>query len=233
MNYTLIVLGIVVAILIYVLYLYFSDDSQEVTDYHDLSKSAMINQETDLKNQNSARYAYGIWVYVNSWNSTAEKVIFKRGSSNGPVDSLKVSLNEQTPTLKVTLYDTTAVSVSDPNANAHEVFVTNNFPIQKWVYLVVSVDSTLVDTYLDGKLVKSHQVTPNTGSTLAVPGGILTSGQFNAYAARFKRWTHPINPQTVYDEYMKGNGQGSMIGAYGVDVSILKDNIEERKFSLL
>ena len=68
----------------------------------------------------------------------------------------------------------------------------------------------------------------------AVPGGILTSdSQFNAYAARFKRWTHPINPQTVYDEYMKGNGQGSMIGAYGVDVSILKDNIEERKFSLL
>ena len=224
MNYTLIVLGIVVAILIYVLYLYFSDDSQEVTDYHDLSKSAMIIQQKDLKNQNSARYAYGIWVYVNSWNSTGEKVIFTRGS-NAPANSLKVSLNEQTPTLKVTLYDT--------GAEPHEVFVTNNFPIQKWVYLVVSVDGTLVDTYLDGKLVKSHQVTPNTGYTLAVPGGILTSGQFNAYAARFKRWTHPINPQTVYDEYMKGNGQGSMIGAYGVDVSILKDNIEERKFSLL
>ena len=32
---------------------------------------------------------------------------------------------------------------------------------------------------------------------------------------------------------MKGNGQGSMIGAYGVDVSVLKDNIEQRKFSLL
>ena len=225
MNYTLIVLGIVVAILIYVLYLYFSDDSQEVTDYHDLSESAMIIQQNDLKNQNSARYAYGIWVYVNSWNSTGEKVIFTRGS-NAPANSLKVSLNEQTPTLKVTLYDT--------GAEPHEVFVTNNFPIQKWVYLVVSVDGTLVDTYLDGKLVKSHQVTPNTGSTLAVPGGILTSdSQFNAYAARFKRWTHPINPQTVYDEYMKGNGQGSMIGAYGVDVSILKDNIEERKFSLL
>ena len=226
MNYTLIVLGIVVAILIYVLYLYFSDDSQEVTDYHDLSESAMIIQQNDLKNQNSARYAYGIWVYVNSWNSTAEKVIFKREADGASEHSLKVSLNEQTPTLKVTLYDT--------GAEPHEVFVTNNFPIQKWVYLVVSVDGTLVDTYLDGKLVKSHQVTPNTGSTLAVPGGILTSdSQFNAYAARFKRWTHPINPQTVYDEYMKGNGQGSMIGAYGVDVSILKDNIEERKFSLL
>ena len=226
MNYTLIVLGIVVAILIYVLYLYFSDDSQEVTDYHDLSESAMIIQQKDLKNQNSARYAYGIWVYVNSWNSTAEKVIFRRQSEGGPADSLKVSLNEQSPTLKVTLRDT--------GGNPYEVFVTNNFPIQKWVYLVVSVDSTLVDTYLDGKLVKSHQVTPNTGSTLTVPGGILTSdSQFNAYAARFKRWTHPINPQTVYDEYMKGNGQGSMIGAYGVDVSILKDNIEERKFSLL
>lgn len=226
MNYTLIVLGIVVAILIYVLYLYFSDDSQEVTDYHNITESELVIKEKDLKQHSASRYAYGIWVYVNSWNNTSEKIIFKRGSgSTGVPNSLKVSLAQQTPSLTVTLTDT--------GGNPHSIPVTDNFPIQKWVYIVVSVDSRLVDTYLDGKLVKSHQVTPNQGTTLTVPGGNLESDIFNAYVARFKRWSHPINPQTVYDEYMKGNGQGSMIGAYGVDVSVLKDNIEQRKFSLL
>ena len=220
MNYTLIILGIVVAILIYVLYLYFSDDSQQVTDYHNLTDSAMVIQEKDLKQHSSTRYAYGIWVYVNSWSTSSEKIIFKRGSTETSTDSLKVSLGQQTPSLTVTL---------NTNTGDHNMLVTNNFPIQKWVYIVVSVDGNLVDTYLDGKLVKSQQFQ----GIPEVPSGNLESNKFNAYVARFKRWSHPINPQTVYDEYMKGNGQGSMIGAYGVDVSVLKDNIEQRKFSLL
>jgi len=220
MNYTLIILGIVVAILIYVLYLYFSDDSQQVTDYHNLTDSAMVIQEKDLKQHSSTRYAYGIWVYVNSWSTSSEKIIFKRGSTETSTDSLKVSLGQQTPSLTVTL---------NTNTGDHNMLVTNNFPIQKWVYIVVSVDGNLVDTYLDGKLVKSQQFQ----GIPEVPSGNLESNRFNAYVARFKRWSHPINPQTVYDEYMKGNGQGSMIGAYGVDVSVLKDNIEQRKFSLL
>lgn len=213
MNYTLIVLGIVVAILIYVLYLYFSDDSQEVRDYHDLGKSAMVIPASDLNNDNSRRYAYGLWIYVNSWSSTGEKIFFEREGS------LKVSLSEQTPTLKVELSGSTTKSMT----------VTSSFPIQKWVYVVISVDNDLIDVYLDGKLVKSNKFDTNPND----PSGELKSGQFDAYTARFKRWSHPINPQTVYDEYMKGNGQGSMIGAYGVDISVLKDNIEQRKFSLL
>ncbi len=224
MNYTLIVLGIVVAILIYVLYLYFSDDSQQVTDYHNYNDSAMVIQEKDLKQHSSSRYAYGMWVYVNSWSSNQPKIVFERSGS------LSVALLGQTPTLQVRIMET--------GGNPHTITVTNNFPIQKWVYIVVSVDHTLIDTYLDGKLVKSHQVSlglggPGGAPTIATPEGTLTSGKFDAYIARFKRWSHPINPQTVYDEYMKGNGQGSMIGAYGVDVSVLKDNIEQRKFSLL
>ena len=61
----------------------------------------------------------------------------------------------------------------------------------------------------------------------------LTSGKFDAFVARLKRWAHPLNPQVVYNEYMKGSGQGGMITGYGVDVSVLKDNIEQTKFALL
>ena len=73
MNYTLIVLGIVVAILIYVLYLYFSDDSQQVTDYHNCNDSAMVIQEKDLKQHSSLRYAMECG-YTNSWSSNQQKL---------------------------------------------------------------------------------------------------------------------------------------------------------------
>ena len=113
--------------------------------------------------------------YVNSWSSNQQKIVFERSGS------LSVALLGQTPTLQVKIMET--------GGNPHTITVTNNFPIQKWVYIVVSVDHTLIDTYLDGKLVKSHQVFtlggPAGAPTIATPEGTLTSGKFDAYIARF------------------------------------------------
>lgn len=211
MNYTFIILGIIVAVLIYVLYLYFSDDSTKLFEYQDLNKSA-INLTEDNVNQKGTEYAYGFWIYVNNYNGP--QTLLQRE------DILKVYLPGSTPTLKVDIKTDSATEIID---------VTNNFPIQKWVHVVVSKQGQIVDVYIDGKLVKSHMLA-NTGVETA---GTLTSGQIEAFMARLKVWKHALNPQTVYDEYMKGNGQSGMITGYGVDVSVLRDNIEQTKFSLL
>ena len=213
MNYTFIILGIIVAVLIYVLYLYFSDDSTKLFEYEDLSKSGKIIGSGDL--HTSGNYAYGFWIYIN--NYSGGKTLLQRGPNANP--SLKVYLPGSTPTLKVDIETTTTETIN----------VTNNFPIQKWVHVVVSKDVQVVDVYIDGKLVKSHML---EASSIGHEGD-LTSDAFEAFMARLKTWKHGLNPQTVYDEYMKGNGQTGMITGYGVDVSLLRDNIEQTKFSLL
>jgi len=222
MNYTFIILGIIVAVLIYVLYLYFSDDSTKLFEYQDLQKSA-INVPADKINYNGQNYAYGFWIYVNNYSDG--KTLLQRikptdDSTYEP--SLKVYLPSSTPTLKVDIKTDSATETID---------VTNNFPIQKWVHVVVSKEGKIVDVYIDGKLVKSHMLS-------GAPAYIheteqLSSSAFPAFMARLKIWKHALNPQTVYDEYMKGNGQSGMITGYGVDVSVLRDNIEQTKFSLL
>jgi len=214
MNYTFIILGIIVAVLIYVLYLYFSDDSTKLFEYEDLSKSGKIIGSGDL--HTSGNYAYGFWIYIN--NYSGGKTLLQRGPNANP--SLKVNLPGSTPTLKVDIKTT---------AGTETINVTNNFPIQKWVHVVVSKDVQVVDVYIDGKLVKSHML---EASSIGHEGD-LTSDAFEAFMARLKTWKHGLNPQTVYDEYMKGNGQTGMITGYGVDVSLLRDNIEQTKFSLL
>ena len=222
MNYTFIILGIIVAVLIYVLYLYFSDDSTKLFEYEDLSKSGKIIGSGDL--HTSGDYAYGFWIYIN--NYSGGKTLLQRikpADSSSYEPSLKVYLPGSTPTLKVDI-ETTASSEPTETIN-----VTNNFPIQKWVHVVVSKDVQVVDVYIDGKLVKSHML---EASSIGHEGD-LTSDAFEAFMARLKTWKHALNPQTVYDEYMKGNGQTGMITGYGVDVSLLRDNIEQTKFSLL
>lgn len=217
MNYTFIILGIIVAVLIYVLYLYFSDDSTKLFEYQDLNKSA-INLTEDNVNQKGFDYAYGFWIYVDNYNGTQTLTLLERGPNASPI--LKVHLPSSTSTLKVDI---------KTNSDTETINVTNNFPIQKWVHVVVSKQGKIVDVYIDGKLVKSHMLA-NTGVETT---GALTSGQIQAFMARLKVWKHALNPQTVYDEYMKGNGQTGMITGYGVDVSLLRDNIEQTKFSLL
>jgi len=225
MNYTFIILGIIVAVLIYVLYLYFSDDSTKLFEYQDLQKSAVDVKEKDIGTKES--YAYGFWIYVN--NYSGEKTLLQRGADGSP--SLKVYLPGSTPTLMVNIptSDPPTSSPPSPGTPNEEIAVTNNFPIQKWVHVVVSKEGKIVDVYIDGKLVKSHMLA-NSGNS---PSGDLKSSDFPAFMARLKIWKHALNPQTVYDEYMKGNGQSGMITGYGVDVSVLRDNIEQTKFSLL
>jgi hypothetical protein len=225
MNYTFIILGIIVAVLIYVLYLYFSDDSTKLFEYQDLQKSA-INVPADKINYNGQKYAYGFWIYVN--NYSGGKTLLQRikpADSSSYEPSLKVYLPGSTPTLKVDI-ETTASS--EPTET---IDVTNNFPIQKWVHVVVSKEGQIVDVYIDGKLVKSHMLS-GTPEDIDIAEQ-LSSSAFSAFMARLKIWKHGLNPQTVYDEYMKGNGQSGMITGYGVDVSVLRDNIEQTKFSLL
>ena len=46
--------------------------------------------------------------------------------------------------------------------------------------------------------------------------------------ARFKEWQNPLSQTEVYNEYMKGNGSSvfhTMLSSYGLNVSVLKDNV--------
>jgi len=137
------------------------------------------------------------------------------------------------------------------------ITITNNFFIQKWVHVVISVDNTFFDCYLDGKLVVSQKLYTNSTNTTPVltpktPGDISVpillgqnstpfstskpSASFDAYVTKFIRWTEPVNPQTVWDTYMKGNGNSwgifPNISSYNADISILKNNAEVSKFKI-
>lgn len=127
--------------------------------------------------------------------------------------------------------------------------ITDNFPIQKWVYIIISSDSGFFDCYLDGKLVKSQKVMVegtnilpaqppddkteialgNTGNwTTTTPSPKCLEGTpngLNANIAKFKRWTNSMDPQTAWTSYMSGNGQNNYLSTFGANIQINKDNL--------
>lgn len=217
MNYSLVIIGVLFVVILYLLYMYMFDTSKELKDFVKIDNAISL----DIASESNTRYAYGVWVYLGQWNNNS-KVIYTHGEDNtGLLLGGKLELSATTPTLKY--------SVLTDNGNNQEITVMDNFPVQKWSHIIVSVDNNIVDFYLDGKLVRSA----NMGNVVAPSSSSVTLGAIsNAHIARFTRWTSPLNPQAAYDVYMQGNGQTGMLPSYGMDVSLFKDNIEQSKFKL-
>jgi len=184
-----------------------------------------------------------MWLYVNSWNSTSgeKEILFRRNNIRLFLAANKLSLN-------LSLYDATGKWSKPP------IVVTNDFPIQKWVYIVVSVDSNFVDCYLDGKLITSQKINENLmqpsdvgtigsgngyspiilgGSDIAGTG-VPTYTNYDAALNKFIRWSTPVNPQIVYDTYMGGNGTTKLGGlsSFNAKLDILKNNTTFSSFSI-
>ncbi len=240
MNYVVIILGVIVIILIYILIRIVSASAVELTS------SANLNDDIssiDIRNNpTSSRYAYGLWIYVNSWDNSVNKTIYKRD------ENIKLYLDTDSPTLKCD------ITMTDDEVQSFEI--TDNFPLQKWVYIIISVDNQYIDCYLDGKLVRSGRAytqevdnndqSGNIETTKAFPktpsgtgnaGKIKLGGEnrWDAYVTKFKHWSGPVNPETAHSEYLSGNGQSSFrnfFSRYGLDILIKKDDVEQTKLSI-
>jgi hypothetical protein len=232
MTTIIVILGVIIVLLIYILIRILSVSAQELT------ASANLNDDITgipiKSNPTSTLYAYGLWIYTNSWNMGAPKTLFERN------DNIKLYLDPNSPILKCDI-----VMTGD---EVKTIEITDNFPLQKWTHIIVNVDNQFLDFYLDGKLVKSARAyiedqnlgikipkQPPAGGesgTLMKLGG---STRFDAFVSRFKHWSSSINPEIAWSTYMQGNGQGSFkswLSAYGLDILIMKDNTEYSKLTL-
>ena len=225
MNWSYIVLGVIIVILLYVLYLnYFATSKTKLTTQTTLNTASIPGIKiTDAPT--TTRYAYGIWVYVNTWSNTNTKPIFNRPGQ------ITVYLDNNTPTLYC---DISQNCTGSATATTH-MSITQNFPIQKWTYITVNVDNKFVDMYLDGKLVKSIQMactqtTPPTDALMMLGG----SQPNDILVSKFHRWSTSLSPQDVWSEYMQGNGvSNTFMSTYGVKMTVLKDSIEQTSVNLL
>jgi len=240
MNYTLIILGAIVIILLYVLYKYYFASN---TLAKQLSL-ATTNSPIAISNQSNAQnFNYGLWLYVNSWDTNNTKLIFRDADSNANA-KLALFLEQNSPTLDLFIRTTTSTTL---------INITKNFPVQSWCYIAVNVNKNYVDCYLNGKLIKSVFLSnlPTFNVTqLTVGGGsnkvdgldsgnavaIGTSGTpqaFDATITSFIRSPTIVSPQDVWNTYLAGNGMSGLIPAYGVNIDLTKNNQVANSYTII
>lgn len=231
MNVLLVVTGVLlVLIIVYMIYINYFSNMKILQKQIYLDGNVPAVLPSKITQSKSTRYAYGVWVFVNSWSNATDKIIFSR------YNDIILQLDQNTATLYATFSPNTGSSTgnssiigkSTDNVNGTKVAITNNFPLQKWVYITVSIDNTVTDIYLDGKMVKSiqiPQVMPDSSSAIYY-------GSFDAYISKFTRFTTPLDPQTVWNYYLQGNGTSNVTNGYNVGISVLKNDTVSSQYKL-
>ena len=124
--------------------------------------------------------------------------------------------------------------------NASTKCVVENIPLQKWIHLAVVKYGEVVDTFVDGKLLKS--CVSSTGSALAkspvskpillhgtYTDGTATEQGFDGYTTYLKYSNETISPQEVYNIYANGYGGSfldSLLGGYRMRMSLFRNDQE-------
>ena len=229
MNYTLVILGVILLIVIYILYKAISEKGKVVSKKVDLSVSNGSIGYSTLTNPKSSRYYFSLWVYVENLQTSADTEIVKVLKGTDPYFELFVSNQTE---LKYKL----ATGTYMPGATVTNEIMPN-FPLQKWVCIMFSVDNKIIDLYIDGKLIRSQTLdvapVPTSGDFDVQYGSC--GDQCKVYIAKFERVPQPMDPSTAWNKYMEGNGGNyfsKLLSSYGATFTLTKDDLDLRQFTL-
>lgn len=228
-----ILLVVLLLVLIYIT-IQILNPSNKISSMRDGFEETIINADKLKENNNSSNFTYSMWFYVNDWNYkfSQTKYLLDR-SSNSPTITLGALQNDIDITIDC--YPISEVTDTQQTLSVPETCTIKNFPLQKWINLVISLQNQTLDIYLDGKLHKTCllQGVPKINSE--APVKITPNGGFNGWTSNFQYWDDASNPQQVYNIYKQGYGGGALgnlFNKYKLRFQFLKDNKVAGEFQI-
>ena len=235
MDTSLIILGIALIIILYIVFFYMTA-KDSLADRLDLAQIQTPNLATSLTKPESAKYSYEMWLYVYGTKenaiTTGESYIFYRydnDADGNPNKNKNIGLKLTSTKPSLTLEYTKTVDSTTKSPVSMQI--TDNLPLQTWVHLIISVDNSYIDIYMNGKLVKSVKdsiATPSLSKSV-----IYESSK--TYLAKFERTAAPIDPQTAWNHYLSGNGENPIkkyTGDYNLALSFKKGEKDSDAWNL-
>jgi hypothetical protein len=172
--------------------LYGKSNDDAVPSKLNLQEGPVIVPKTKMHDLGqSNKVTYDMWVYISVY-PIVDTTLFSQGK-------LKVQLLKSTPSIKITYQDTEPSSFVLPD----------NCPVQSWFQLIVSIDSTIIDVYVNGKLSASKKATQivectNDDLTLGDP----TNPQITL--VKCNRSIQVMDPMTANRLFLLGSSSSSL-----------------------
>ena len=226
MNAKLVLAVVIILLLLYVIF------KALTTTYTSLGTMQKWENQTTLQGSNlpsnfKANSAISVWFYIKKWSDTAKVIHFKK------VDNTIFQVQFKASTNTIQIFPQSGSPTPGKDCNI------SDFPLQKWVNLIISFNGSAMDVYVDGKLVKSCVV--DGGSKLGETTSIVLGDETKkpptddvGFITNVKLKASPIAPQEAWDIYSQGFGGSpwsDILNKYKVKLSFIVDNQEQTSIS--
>jgi len=255
MNYLLIIFAILFLIVVYITYRYMYPDKSKVSGKMYLPKNNNAKIAiSHLEKPTSPTYTFQFWIMVNKYPDPVQGIEysydkFKYSGINGgnggnPYGNILYTTINGIIYNSIDLYKDGTLTFF--NGKYHElkngvhlykpsVVSTSKIPLNKWTYIIISVNKNLVDLYINGKIVQSVNVDPK--NILEIPSNaIITFGnQLDATISGITRTASVMDTNTAFNQYMRGKFSlnDSMFSfdfsRYTANIDLLKNQTSEKK----
>jgi hypothetical protein len=232
MEPTTIFLSACVIVLIYmVYYTYTFNATLLLSSVSPANSPITITPPVPTTGSISNSFTFSIWININDWNVNSG--FYKNIISYG--NAVYISLDK--------IANNVVIDFAKGVSPAPKVVITN-VPIQTWVHLAFSLSGRTLDTYLNGKLIKTDLIASNEykvpttqevitlGGTNITPttacGGLTLVGCGSSYTATstanpgFSGWMTQFqyapagsDPQSIWNIYQQGNGTNVFSNFFG------------------
>jgi hypothetical protein len=231
MNSKLVLAIVVILLLLYVIFKALTTSYTTLGTMQKWSNKTTL-QGSNLPNSFKANSAISIWFYIKKWVGGSNIVtMHSNGSGSEQSTIFRVLFKDNTNTVQIRPRSGTSDSQYDCEIA--------EFPLQKWVNLIVSFNGSAMDVYVDGKLVKSCVV--NLGSRINETQSIVLGDDSDkvktadvGFITNVKLKSSPIAPQEAWDIYSQGFGGSpwsDLLNKYKVKLSFIVDNQEQASVS--
>jgi len=155
-------------------------------------------------------------------SSTASAATVPPQSTSGTGPSPLVSLGAISNDLEIALAyfpDSTSTVTSDHIISCP----IQNIPIQQWVNLTLSVYGRTLDTYINGKLVKTCLMKGVANVNQQANVYVTPGGGFEGSTTKLAYYPYALNPEQSWNIYQQGYGNGilsNLFGKYKLNISL-------------
>ena len=244
---------VVLALVIYIIYWSYLKQDKLLSNCRSGTKELVISPDKLHGNSHTNNYSYSLWFYVTDWSYGLErkKVLLRRGGANGQVNpEISFSKFENNIEINVNTFPTgeneTSNSTLGPGGteplipdigpspqDAHTCMI-NNFPLQRWGNIIVSLNNRTMDVYLNGKLVRTCILPAPAKINPDAPVSITPDGGFKGWTSNTQYFAKALNPQQAYNIYAAGPKCGGMnlFSKYKLKIQYLVNNEEQGSITI-
>lgn len=172
-------------------------------------------------------FTWSVWIYIDDldYGAGTYKHIFHKGNDDINFTQAPTGLNHPNngPGLYITPNKNNLLVIMNTFENIEEKIIVEDVPLNKWINVIIRVENTTVDVYINGTLTKRHEL---SGVPFQNYGNVYMSmnGGFSGYTSNLWYWDYGLGTshiQSIVD-------QGPNMTMVGSDMT----ESEPRYFSL-